>query len=55
MNCGSYEFASKAKDKRQTIIVVARQQNAAEEHRFRTATDALLMELVRQQLGRRES
>ena len=34
------------------IVVVARQQTLDEQRRFRAATDALLMELVRRQLGR---
>ena len=35
-----------------TIVVVARQQTPDEQHRFRAAVDALLAELVRQQMGR---
>ena len=35
-----------------TITVVARQQTPDEQHRFRAAADALLAELVRQQMGR---
>lgn len=35
------------------IIVIERQQTLDEQHQFQAATDALLTELVRQQLGRR--
>ena len=34
------------------IVVVARHQTPDEQRRFRAATDALLTELVRRQLGR---
>ena len=37
------------------ITVVIRRQTAEEEHRFTAATDALLAELVRRQLGRRSN
>ena len=36
-----------------TFALVVRHQTNDEQHRFRAATDALLMEMVRQQLGRR--
>jgi hypothetical protein len=36
------------------IAVIVREQSADEKHRFEAATDALLMELVRRQLGRWE-
>ncbi len=35
-----------------TVVVAARRQTPDEQHRFRAATDALLTELVRRQLGR---
>ena len=35
------------------MTVVSRQQAPDEQRRFRAATDALLMELVRQQMGRK--
>lgn len=35
------------------IVIVARPQTLDEQRRFKAATDALLTELVRQQLGRR--
>lgn len=34
------------------MTVLSRQQAPEEQRRFRAATDALLMELVRQQMGR---
>ena len=34
-----------------TIAIVARQQTIDEQHRFNTAIDALLVELVRRQMG----
>ena len=41
-----------AKSKRIPMTVLPRQQTPEEQRRFRAATDALLMELVRQQIGR---
>lgn len=40
---------------RWTFALITRQQTADEQHRFRTAADALLKEIVRQQIGRREN
>lgn len=37
------------------MTVLSRQQAPDEQRRFRAATDALLMELVRQQIGRGDS
>jgi len=45
---------SSSKSDRPTIALVARLQTADEQHRFKAATDALLRELVRQQISRRE-
>jgi hypothetical protein len=39
-------------DTKSPTIVVARPQTPDEQHRFRAAADALLAELVRQQMGR---
>ena len=36
-----------------SLTVIRRNQAPEEKHRFKTATDALLMELVRQRLGRK--
>ena len=40
-----------ASAKRIPMTVISRQQAPDEQHRFRAATDALLMELVRQQMS----
>ena len=41
------------KPSKPSLTVVVRQQTAEEQHRFRAAADALLLELVRQQMSRR--
>lgn len=41
-----------AKAKPIPMTILSRQQAPEEQRRFRAATDALLMELVRQQIGR---
>lgn len=44
---------SSANAKPIAMTVLSRQQAPDEQRRFRAATDALLMELVRQQIGRK--
>jgi len=41
------------KPSKPTVALVVRPQTAEEQHRFRTATDALLLEMVRWQMSRR--
>ena len=47
------DLSSKTQRTTLKIAVVSRQQNADEQNQFKAATDALLTEMVRQQLGRR--
>lgn len=47
------DLASESKRRMPSLTVVARKQTADEQHRFNTAIDALLTEMVRQQMGRR--
>ena len=46
-------IGSSSKMKPILMTVLSRQQAPDEQRRFRAATDALLMELVRQQMGRK--
>lgn len=45
-------IAPAANTKAFVMTVIRRTQSPEEQHRFRTAIDALLTELVRQQMGR---
>ena len=45
-------LSSRSRLSPESIAIVARHQTTDEQHRFQAATDALLAELVRQQLGR---
>lgn len=48
-------LSSRSRLSAENIAIVVRHQTNDEQHRFQSATDALLTELVRQQLGRRSN
>ena len=50
--CSNLGVSPKIQRPKPTLSVVARLRTSDEQHRFRAATDALLVELVRRQLGR---
>jgi hypothetical protein len=47
------DLSSNPQRPKPSIAIVARQQTIDEQHRFNAAIDALLVELVRRQMGRR--
>ena len=57
VQCGRSDkgLSSRSRLSAESIAIVARHQTTDEQHRFQAATDALLTELVRQQLGRRSN